>query len=97
MNRMFLRRPTSTASDDLLAGLTQQQYLNPQQPLRDALSAAQQKIGFCPLAAEAAVKWLQTDDARPIGRLRRTELMQLARCIDRFWQQAQAAELGQAG
>ena len=97
MNRMFLRRPPTADASDLLAGLTEQQFLNPQQPLNDALAASQQKIGFCPLAAESAVKWLQTDDARPIGRLRRTELMQLARCIDRFWQQAQAAEVGQAG
>jgi len=55
MNRMFLRRPPTADASDLLAGLTEQQFLNPQQPLKDALAASQQKIGFCPLAAETTV------------------------------------------
>jgi hypothetical protein len=97
MNRMLLQRqPTDADVDALLNGLTTQQFINPQQPLNDALAVAREKIGFCPQAAETALQWLQMDGKRPIGRLRRTELMQLARCIERFWRQATTATASQA-
>jgi hypothetical protein len=97
MNRMLLQRqPTNTDVDALLNGLTTQQFINPQQPLNEALGVAREKIGFCPLAAETALQWLQMDGRQAIGRLRRTELMQLARCIERFWRQATAGGAAEA-
>jgi hypothetical protein len=46
------------------------------------------KLGVCPNAAEHALRWLGVKPGTKIGRLRRTELMQLARSIHRFWRQA---------
>ena len=44
-------------------------------------------------AIEQALNWLQLDGSQSVGRLRRTELMQLARSIHRFWRQRTDAAL----
>jgi hypothetical protein len=92
MNRSFLRRLRSPDSDDILANLTVRQHLQPHRPLGPALADAAEEVGFCPEAATRAVQWLGLDPAVSIGRLRRTELTQLARCIYRFWRQAMPAQ-----
>jgi hypothetical protein len=80
------------SSDDILANLTQLQHLQPHRPLGRALADAADEVGFCPEAAARAVEWLGLDPAVSIGRLRRTELTQLARCIYRFWRQSAPAQ-----
>ena len=91
MMRSLFRRLASSGVDDLLDALTTQQYLSPHDPLSAALQRTADALGVCPQAVSHAVAWLQVDPATPIGRLRRTELMQLARSIHRFWRQATVA------
>src|SRR5687768_960218 len=91
MNLSLLRRLSESGLDDLLDALTTQQYLSPHEPLAQSLSRTADALGVCPQAVQHAVAWLQVNPATPIGRLRRTELMQLARSIHRFWRQAAAA------
>ena len=88
MDRSYLRRLRSPDSNDILASLTQRQHLQPHRPLAEALADGANEVGFCPDAAAEAVQWLGLDPAASIGRLRRTELTQLARCIYRFWRQS---------
>ena len=85
MMRSLLRRLVRTELDDLLEALTNAQYLNPHEPLAQSLARTGDALGVCPQAVNHAVAWLAVDPATPIGRLRRTELMQLARSIHRFW------------
>lgn len=46
--------------------------------------------GACPAAASRALAWLDLAADRPIGRLRRAELIQLARSTHRFWVESRA-------
>src|SRR5687767_7973226 len=96
MNRSLLRSPGDSGMDDLLEALTTQQHLGPHEPLGASLSLIADALGVCPQAVNHALAWLQVDPATPIGRLRRTELMQLARSIHRFWQQATTAAAAKA-
>ena len=92
MNRSFLRRLRNPASDDILADLTVRQHLQPHRPLGQTLSQSAEELGYCPDAAGRAVQWLGLDPAVSVGRLRRTEVTQLARCIYRFWRQSMAPQ-----
>jgi hypothetical protein len=85
------RRLLEEEFDRLLELLTKQQYLSPHEPLAHALARSIECMEVCPNAIEQAVAWLQIDPSTSIGRLRRTELTQLARSIHRFWRQAAAA------
>ena len=88
MSRPDFRRVSLSDPDAIISDLSTRQYLTPHQPLEDALAAAQNELGFCPAAAQTASRWLNLDPHQAIGRLRRTELIQLARSIHRFWRQA---------
>lgn len=90
MIRSMLRRLMNPEFDDLLSALTTAQYLSPHEPLSAALQRAVDGLKVCPQAVNHAVAWLAVDPATPIGRLRRTELVQLARSIYRFWRQSGA-------
>jgi hypothetical protein len=92
MNRSYLRRLKTPDSDEILHDLTTRQHLFPREALSRVLADSASEIGFCPAAAERAVAWLQLDAGTAIGRLRRTELAQLARCVYRFWRQSIAGE-----
>jgi hypothetical protein len=96
MDRSFLRRLRTPNSDDILADLTTRQHLQPHRPLDAAMADSAAELGFCPDAAVRAVQWLGLDGAGSVGRLRRTELTQLARCVYRFWRQAMADEAHQS-
>lgn len=96
MDRSFLRRLRTPTSDDILADFTSRQHLNPHRPLGQALADSAAELGFCPDAAVRAVQWLGLDPAVSVGRLRRTELTQLARCVYRFWRQAMTDEVHQS-
>lgn len=91
---MFNARPWSnpTDSDSILKDLSNRQYLQPHQPVGQTLAASSAALGFCPRAVETALAWLGIDPTQTVGRLRRTELIQLARSIHRFWQQAMVRE-----
>ena len=94
MKRSLLRPLMVGEFDDLLNALTAQQYMNPHEPLAQSLARTADALGVCPNAVNQAVAWLGVDRSTAVGRLRRTELMQLARSIHRFWQQAVAAAAG---
>jgi hypothetical protein len=90
LNHLTTRNLAAADADAVLNVLTQRQHLHPHQPLRDALQATIDELRCCPVAVERAMHWLQLDWNQPVGRLRRTELMQLARVIHRFWTQSNA-------
>ena len=92
MDRSYLRRLKTPDSDQILDDLTARQHLFPHRALSQLLAESAAEIGFCPVAAERAIAWLQLDGGAAIGRLRRTELAQLARCVYRFWRQTLADE-----
>jgi hypothetical protein len=87
MNTPTDRRQVSADFEHLLEVLTTRQYLNPHERLSDALVQTIECVGVCPVAVESAVRWLGIDPSTAIGRLRRTELTQLAQSIHRFWRQ----------
>jgi hypothetical protein len=87
MDRSFLRRAVQADADQLLEHLSQEQFAHPHASLKTVLQQTIDSTGVCPQAAEQALTWLQLDENRPIGRLRRTELTQLARSIHRHWRQ----------
>jgi hypothetical protein len=73
--------------DQLLNVLTMRQHLAPHAALRESLRRLVAELDVCPQAIEQSLAWLKLDGSKSIGRLRRTELMQLARTIYRIWQQ----------
>jgi hypothetical protein len=91
MKSSLFRQSVHSELDDLLNALTTAQYLSPHEPLAASLARTVDALGVCPQAVNQAVAWLAVDPATAIGRLRRTEVMQLARSIHRFWRQPGAA------
>ena len=68
----------------LLKFLTDRQFVGPHKPLSGVLEDAQRLANVCPVVAGRAVQWLGLDVTQSVGRLRRTQLTQLAQCISRF-------------
>ena len=89
MKHSLIRRLLNADFQNLLAALTTRQHLNPHEPVADSLAKTVDSLGVCPIAIEEAVRWLSLDPSTPVGRLRRTELTQLARSVHRFWRQRQ--------
>lgn len=87
MNRPLLRRLIHADFENLLEILTTRQHLAPHEPVGVALARTVDEIGVCPNATAQALQWLQLDGSTSIGRLRRTELMQLARTVHRYWRE----------
>src|SRR4029078_2758727 len=87
MTHSFIRRLLNADFDNLLDTLTTPQHLNRSEPLGDVLRRTVECLGVCPSAIAQATQWLSLDPSTPIGRLRRTELTQLARSVHRFWRQ----------
>jgi hypothetical protein len=67
--------------------LSTRQHLRPHEPLGEAVLETTRGSGVCPVAVEQARGWLGYDPSARFGRLRRTELTQLASAIHRFWRQ----------
>ncbi len=88
MYRSELQFAASQRTEQIARELEKRQYLQPHQPLKAALDDVRATAGFCPLAGEQAVKSLQLDGERKIGRFKRSELAQLARAIFRIWRQS---------
>lgn len=92
MSRVERRGLDDADADRILAALSTRQHLQPHRSLGEVLSAVQRDLGFCPKAAQTAVRWLRLDGGRAVGRLRRSELIQLSRSIHRFWRQTMALD-----
>lgn len=74
----------ATTARRILAVLTERQYLRPHLPIREALMRIALDLRVRPAVMDEALRWLQLDSQRSIGRLQRTELAQLACSIDRL-------------
>ena len=72
----------------IIERLQVEQFIRPHQTVGEAMERAREVIGFCPDAAAHALRWLEIDPRGKVGRLRRTELLQLARCVGRAWSEA---------
>jgi len=88
MDRQQLRRLLRADTQLILDAFTTRQHLRPHQPIQQVLPDVVNDIGCCPVAIAQAMEWLRIDPKMPIGRLRRSELMQLSRSIQRFWRNA---------
>jgi hypothetical protein len=88
MDRQQLRRLLRADTQLILDAFTTRQHLRPHQPIDQMLPDVVNEIGCCPNAIAQAMDWLHIDPKLSIGRLRRSELMQLARSIQRFWRNA---------
>jgi hypothetical protein len=91
MTRQQIRKLFAVDDEQILSVLTRRQFTQPHASIRAVLEETIAEIGCCPVAVESAIQWLQIDWNQPIGRLRRTELTQLARSIYRFWRQSVTA------
>ena len=85
-------RMVGVDAEAILRELTTRQHLGPRRPVADVVAEVVDRVGACPAAAAGAMDRLQLDGQRSIGRLRRGELIQLARGIHRLWTQSLAAE-----
>lgn len=88
MDRTYLRFVNSVSAERIIAQLQTAQHLWPHELVQQAVQRAGQETGFCPDAAQRAMRLLQLDSSRQIGRLKRCELVQLGRAIHRQWLQA---------
>jgi hypothetical protein len=79
-----------TDAEGILEELSVRQHLTPHRPLKDVVAEVVDVTGVCPVAAQRAVAWLALSADQSIGRLRRSELMQLARSMHRFWSESES-------
>ena len=96
MTRFQLGRLFSGDSQDLIELLTHRQHTHPHMTVRAVMEQATAELGCCPQAIARATEWLQMDIEQPVGRLRRAELLQLARAVHRFWRHTTPADAQQA-
>jgi hypothetical protein len=85
------KRIPATDADGLLDELTTRQHLSPHRPLSEVMNELVDRVGACPEAAQHAMERLDMNRDQSIGRLRRGELIQLARTMHRLWSQALTA------
>jgi hypothetical protein len=91
MNRDYVRRLRCPDAEEILSDLTTRQFVRPHASVNEALSASAAALGFCTHAAERALLWLEVAPSTSVGRLTRTQLAQLARCLFRFCRQTSTA------
>ena len=96
MNRPLLRRLNQSDFERVLEVLTTRQHLHPHDPVAAALAQTVSDVGVCPNSVEQSLKWLGLNPSIAIGRMRRTEIMQLARTVHRFWRAAAAQDVSQS-
>lgn len=85
-----IKQPDISA-EDILSHLTDRQHLRPHASVREVVEQTIERFGCCPQAIARAMDWLKIDPNSAIGRLRRSELVQLAMSVHRFWMQGSAA------
>lgn len=90
MDRTYLRFLAVANADRVVEALTRQQHVHPHQTVGQAMEAVREELGICPAAPGRAIEALQLQPAQPVGRLRRTELIQLGRTVHRLWRQSVA-------
>ena len=90
MKRSLFQDVIPVQSDAILNVLTSRQHTRPHAPLVEVLRTVMEELHCCPEALARATRWLKLDPSQPIGRLRRTELIQLSKAVHRFWQQSAA-------
>ena len=88
MDRQLAVFRQSVEIDQIASEITQQQHLRPHQTIAEAIERAQVSSGHWLSDAGQAIQSLNIDAERQIGRLKRTEIVQLARDIYSYWQQA---------
>jgi hypothetical protein len=79
------------SADHVLAALTARQHVRPHGAVAEELAHVCNQLGICPVTAERAARWLEVPADEKLGRLRRTQVVQLARCLHRFSRHALAA------
>jgi hypothetical protein len=84
-------KQADVSAEDILSHLTSRQHLRPHTPVREIVDQTTELLGCCPLAIARAMDWLKIDPDKAIGRLRRSELVQLAMAVHRFWMQGAAS------
>ena len=87
MNESYLRFLAVGDADRVVEALTRRQFIRPHQTVGAAVAGVVEELGVCPEAAREAVEFLGVDSGISVGRLRRTELIQLARTVYRMWRQ----------
>jgi hypothetical protein len=92
MDPDYTRFMTTGPAERIVNVLTDQQFLQPHRTVGDAVEAAGAKAGFCPGAGRQAIELLGVNAEKSVGRLQRSELVQLARAIYRLWRQNAAAK-----
>lgn len=92
--RELIRRLRAVDAETLLSFFTERQYVKPRATLRELLAEADARLGVCPVVAERACDWLDMEMGVTVGRLRRTELTQLARCLHRFLRHSKGGQCG---
>lgn len=97
MQRSFIRPALLPEPDRLLQMLSQWQHVGPHDSVDAVLKRAVGQLRVCPGAVDEAMARLQIDKSRPIGRLRRTELTQLARTLHRHWRDSQPRQPAGSG
>ena len=85
-----------TNADEILRELTTRQHLTPHRPVGQVVAETAERVGACLVAADRALERLQLERDRSIGRLRRGELIQLARGMYRLWARALALDTAAA-
>jgi hypothetical protein len=83
--------PVNADVSVILTYLTGRQHVHPHASVGDVLRETTDQLGCCPIAIDRALDWLHVDSSIAIGRLRRSEVMQLANAVHRFWTQSTAA------
>jgi hypothetical protein len=86
-SQMNAGKPIEADASAILTFLTTKQHLRPHTPIGEVLRQTTQLFGCCPQAIERGMDWLGIENERPIGRFRRSELVQLANAVLRFWMQ----------
>jgi hypothetical protein len=82
--------PVNADVSAILSYLTDRQHVRPHAQVSEVLEETTDQLGCCPEAIARALAWLNLEPTKSIGRLRRSELMQLANAVHRFWRQNSA-------
>ena len=96
MNGQAATTVPGTDADGILRELTTRQHLTPHRPVGQVVTETAERVGACLVAADRALERLQLDRGQSIGRLRRGELIQLARGMYRLWARALARDTAAA-
>lgn len=75
-------------AEGILRYLSARQHVLPHRTVRETTSELISRFDACPVAIARSIDWLNLDADIAIGRLRRTELIQLSNSIHRYWRAA---------